>query len=297
MESLDSFISSAADDELAYAPLRSLGWEVEAVPWRRPAMDWGEFDAVVIRSTWDYHNAPEEFVAVLEQIGRSGVHLENTLDLVRWNLNKTYLRDLERRGVPIVPTLWGSDLGPVDERAILGRLGTEAVVLKPVVGAGASHTYRLTRGSPAWSAAAAAFVHRGYLAQPFLPSVVTEGEYSLFFFGGELSHTVLKTPCSQDFRVQEEHGGFTRAVAASDRLMAAGRRVMAATGQVPLFARVDLVRLGRDGFRLMELELIEPSLYFRMDPGAAGRFALALDKRESAKATQSCSSPRKIARE
>jgi hypothetical protein len=276
MKRLDGFV---CDDELACAPLRTLGWNVELVPWRRPGIDWGGFDAVVIRSTWDYQNDPEAFISVLEKVERSDTHLENALDLVRWNMNKTYLRDLERRGVHIVPTVWGTDLGPVEERVILGLLDTEEVVLKPQIGANADHTYRLTRGSSAWSDATVAFEHQGYLAQPFVPSIVAEGEYSLFFFNRELSHAVLKTPKPQDFRVQEEHGGIISAVAASRELVIAGEQVMAAIGQVPLYARADFVRLEGGGHALMELELIEPALYLRMDEGAPWRFARALDKR------------------
>jgi glutathione synthase/RimK-type ligase-like ATP-grasp enzyme len=273
MDNLDGFVS---DDALAYGPLRRLGWDVEAVPWRRPAVAWGAFDAVVIRSTWDYQHDPEAFLAVLEQVARSGTRLENPLGLVRWNMNKAYLGDLGRRGVPVVPTAWGHDLGPVDEGAILGRLGTDEVVLKPVVGASGEHTYRLARGSAGWAEAAAAFARRAYLAQPFVRSVVEEGEYSLFYFAGALSHAVLKEPAAGDFRVQEEHGGVIRALAPSGGLAAAGARALAAVGQAPLYARVDLVRLGGGGYALMELELIEPSLYLRMDAGAPERFARAL---------------------
>src|SRR5438477_10180361 len=148
MESLTGFVS---DDELVYAPLHALGWEVEAVPWRRADVDWTSFDAVIIRTTWDYQKAAEEFVGVLRQIEHAGTHLENALGLVQWNMRKTYLRDLQARGVPIVPTVLGTDLGPVDEATILRRRGVDDVVLKPVVGANADHTYRLRRGASAWS--------------------------------------------------------------------------------------------------------------------------------------------------
>jgi hypothetical protein len=194
-------------------------------------------------------------------------------------MKKSYLRDLERRGVPIVPTAWGGDLGPIDERAILARLQAEEVVVKPVVGANADHAYRLARGSAGWSEAAAAFAHRDYLAQPFISSVVEEGEYSLFFFGGELSHAILKTPRPDDFRVQEEHGGLIRPVAVSPEMKRTGQNAMAALDQVPLYARVDFIRLANDTYGLMEFELIEPSLYLRMDGNAPERFARALDLR------------------
>jgi glutathione synthase/RimK-type ligase-like ATP-grasp enzyme len=276
MESLDGYISEG--DEVAYEPLRDLGWHVEAVPWRRPDVDWGGFDAVVIRTTWDYHQEPKAFISMLDQVKRSGTPLENAFDLVLWNMNKTYLRDLERKGVPIVPTSWSSDLGPVNEETILQRLGTDDVVLKPVIGASAYLTFRLYPGSAAWREAAEAFHHREYLAQPFIPSIVENGEYSLFFFGGLYSHTVLKTPQSHDFRVQEEHGGIIRAAIATHELIKAGERVMAAIGQVPLYARVDLVQMPDGGYALMELELVEPALYLRTDKGAANRFAHAIDR-------------------
>jgi hypothetical protein len=276
MDSLEGFVS---DDTLTHVPLRALGWDIESVPWRRPVVDWSGFDAVVIRSTWDYQQAPEAFVSVLEQVSRSGTHLENPLDLVRWNMNKRYLRDLERRGVPIVPTVLGEDVGPVNEKALFARLGTDTLVLKPAISASADHTYRLTRGSPGWRGAIAAFAQREYLAQPFVPSVVARGEYSLFFFNGDLSHAVLKTPQFQDFRVQEEHGGTIRPIVASRGLVVAAERAMNAIRQVPLYARVDLVRLGDGRFGVMELELIEPALYFRTFQGAAERFARAFDKR------------------
>jgi glutathione synthase/RimK-type ligase-like ATP-grasp enzyme len=275
----DDLKGFSTDDHLACPYLRGLGWDVETVPWRRPAVRWGRFDLVVIRSTWDYHEAPKEFIAVLERIRQSGAQLENPLALVQWNLRKTYLRDLERRGVPCVPTAWGSELGPVAEAAILGRLATDTVVLKPVVGASAEGCYRLSCGSPDWADARAAFADREYMAQPFLHGIVNEGEYSLLFFGGQFSHAVLKTPKVHDFRVQETHGGTIRPVAASRSLVQVGEQAMAAIGQVPLYARVDLVRTGDEGYLLIELELIEPNLYLRMDPKAPERFAYTLDVR------------------
>ena len=100
------------DDELAYPPLAALGWRVEAISWRTPSCDWRAYDAVVIRSTWDYIADPDAFLAVLAEIERAGTPLFNALDLVRWNIRKTYLRDLAQRGVPVVPTIWRERLAP-----------------------------------------------------------------------------------------------------------------------------------------------------------------------------------------
>lgn len=268
------------DDALAYAPLRALGWDVEAVPWRGTVVDWTAFDVVVIRSPWDYHHDPDAFLAVLGEIARAGVRLENDLDLVRWNLQKTYLRDLADRGVPIVPTVWRAGLAAGGLAPLFDEVGGDEVVVKPVVGAGASGAFRLDRsGVAVWAAEVEAYyAGRALMAQRFVPAVVAEGEFSLFYFNGAHSHTILKKPKPGDFRVQEEHGGLLRAVPAEPALHAAGARVLDALGTTPLYVRADFVRADADDtFWLMELELIEPSLYFRLDPASPVRFAEALD--------------------
>lgn len=270
---LDSPKGWVTDDDLTHEPLRALGWEVTTLPWNRPGVDWSRFEAVVIRSTWDYHKRLDDFLATLETIDRSGARLANPLDLVRWNVRKTYLRDLEDHGLPIVPTLWAT--GPDEDRirGLFDELGTDEIVLKPVVSASACDTFRVRRDSDL-SGLAALYAGREAMAQPFLASIVDEGEHSLFYFGGELSHTILKSPKDEDFRVQEEHGGLIRPAEPPAPLPDLGRRIVEALPVQPLYARVDLVRVGTE-FALMELELVEPSLYFRIVPGSAERFARA----------------------
>lgn len=274
MESLDGFVS---DDELLLGPLSDRGWDVEMVPWRRPDVEWGRYDAVLVRTTWDYVEAPRRFLRTLQAIERSPALLYNPLELVRWNLEKTYLRDLEARGVEVVPTVWGRKLTRKAIRRIHRELDTEEVVVKPTIGANASRLHRLGPGSGPRAAdrAVRALGDRAYLAQPFMPRVVEEGEHSLFYFAGDHSHSVLKTPRGRDFRVQEEHGGRIRPTDAGPELLEAGADAIAAVDPTPLYARVDLVRRRAGGFALMELELVEPALYFRMDAGAPERFVRA----------------------
>jgi glutathione synthase/RimK-type ligase-like ATP-grasp enzyme len=283
---LDDPSSYVIDDELAVAPLRDLGWEAEWVPWRRPGVAWEGYDAVVIRSTYDYTEAPEAFLAVLEAIERAGTPLFNELALVRWNVRKTYLRDLAERGVPVVPTVWRDRLRPGELPELLRAVGADEAVVKPVVGASAGGAFRLDARSVREQAdeIEAWYADRALMAQPFVPAIVEEGEFSLFYFNGEHSHTILKTPRTGDFRVQEEHGGRIQAVQADEALLAAGRLALGAIGSTPLYARADFVRATADGgFWLMELELIEPSLYLRMDPAAPERFARAIVSRASAR--------------
>lgn len=279
---LDDPTGWVMDDDLTHAPLGALGWRVDTVSWRAPATTWRAYDAVVIRSTWDYHEHGDAFLDALAAIERTGVPLHNPLALVQWNARKTYLRDLAARGVPSVPTVWRDRLRAGELADVLDAVGAAEVVIKPVVSASAEGAFRLDARSARERAAEveAYYADRALLAQPFLPAVVAEGEFSLMYFNGTHSHTILKTPKAGDFRVQEEHGGDIRAVPTEPALHAAGRRVLAAIREAPLYARADFVRMDDDGgFALMELELIEPSLYFRTDPPAAERFARALHER------------------
>jgi hypothetical protein len=290
--SMDNPDSFTIDDELAYAPLRSLGWQVETVSWRRSDAVWDDFDLVIIRSPWDYQNAPQDFMRVLEQIDASKAHLQNSLELVRWNLDKRYLRELGERGIPIVPTLWGDTAGELANmdswfaKLSLYNHSTELaseLIIKPVVSANADHTYRLpylTRKMLEPSLRSV-FSDRAFMVQPFVPSVIDEGEFSLFYFAGAYSHTILKTPKAEDFRVQEEHGGIIRGIEPSAALRVQADAAMAVLTAVPLYARLDFVRLpsdnNRERFVVMEFELIEPALYLRMDAGAPERFANAVN--------------------
>ena len=271
---LGDFVS---DDELAAALLRERGWRVDFWPWDQAA-DWSLYDLVVIRTTWDYHERPQQFLTVLAAIEDSGTPLVNPLSLVRWNLDKHYLGDLQSQGVPIVPTRYARRLAAREElEAHFQCFNTDELILKPPVNVNAFHTYRVPRADLAvlLPDLAAEFGERPYMAQPFMPAILSEGEFSLVYINGQFSHAILKTPAAGDFRVQEEHGGLITAVAAEQGLRSAGRRALDALPAAPLYARVDLVR-SDNAFLVMELELIEPSLYLRMHPAAPRRFANAL---------------------
>ena len=266
------------DDELAYEPLHRLGWQVETIPWDRSGVDWKRYGIVVIRSTWDYQHYADKFLAVLAAIESAGTKLENSIPIVRWNMQKTYLRDLAARGVPMLQTLWREGLKPGGLLPLFDEMQSDEAVIKPVMSGNAQGAYRLDRTKARAQAAEieSFYSKRPLMMQPFQKNVVAEGEFSLFYFNGEYSHCVLKVPKAGDFRVQEEHGGDIRAVTADPALLAAGRNTIAAIEGTPLYARADFVRCDNIGFRIMELELVEPALYLRMDPGAPERFAKAL---------------------
>lgn len=287
---LDQVGDFVIDDDMALPALEALGWPVVVRPWKEMVREAAQGPLptpspalVVIRSTWDYHHVPQLFLEGMEALERRGLLLENSLPLVRWNLDKRYLRELEERGVPIVPTLWRDHgLEPGDLAGAARHFRAGEMIVKPVVGASAEDTLRIRVEDIPRREEEALELFRGRSAQlqPFVPAVVEEGEYSLVYFSGRYSHTLLKTPVAGDFRVQEEYGSALTTVEPGALLRAAAERVLEAIPipETPLYARVDLVRW-REAWVLMELELIEPSLYLRMEEGAPARFAAAVDAR------------------
>lgn len=274
---MDDLSNFECYDHLLLEPMAHLGWQAEMVSWTA-SIDWGQYDAVIIRAPWDYQQNPDAFMRTLESIETAGVSLFNPVDVVRWNLCKTYLRDLNDKGVPILPTLWEAHIDREKIEAAIEMLGNGRVVIKPWVSANADHTYVVSKENidAQWPQIAQSFATRSAMIQPFVDNICCEGEYSLFFFGGTLSHAILKTPAEGDFRVQEEHGGQIRPIAAPDSLCHLSTHVLSTIPPL-LYARLDWVRWA-DGWALMEAELIEPSLYFNMDPEAPSRFAHVFDQ-------------------
>ena len=265
------------DDELAVLPLARRGIHVETIPWDFPDVDWRQYALVVIRSTWDYPRNAAAFLRVLETIERSGVRLENGSEIVRRNMQKTYLRDLAARGIDVVPTFWREGLRRGELVPLFEELRSTEGVIKPVIGANAQGAWRLDaqRAHELAPEIEAYFAGRPLMMQPFERGIVEEGEFSMIYFNGAHSHSILKMPKRDDFRVQEEHGSKIISITPETALLAAGDAAIAAVGQKLLYARADFVRSG-DTFRVMELELVEPSLYLRIDAGAPERFADAI---------------------
>lgn len=276
---LDETGDFVIDDEIAIEPMRELGWLVSTVSWRQNRKPWGDFDAVIIRSTWDYWNDVPAFLDTLEEIDLE-TRLANRLDLVRWNLAKTYLRDLQHQGIGIVPTLWADSLDTGFYTGYKSQLGVDEIVVKPVVGANGEDAFRVSGDCTAerLESIAARFQGRACMIQPFMPNIISEGEYSLFFFNGDYSHAILKIPAESEFRSQEERGAEILAVAPQEKLLLRAREAMETISPAPLYARIDLIRNAANDFLVMELELIEPSLYLRMAPWAPDQFAAAINK-------------------
>lgn len=274
---MDDLAGYVSDDELAIAPMNELGWEVETISWRDATVDWERFDAVVIRTPWDYQEQPEEFLRVLRIIDATSARLENPISIIEWNLDKTYLCDVERRGIRVVPTIWSN--GEVSEERFAEwkrKLASDELIIKPTISATAKDTFRLAGFD---RDLIDVFEGRSFMVQPFVRQIIEEGEFSLFYFNGIYSHTILKSPKKGDFRVQEEHGGVISTFNPEPKMLRAAEMINALISPIPLYSRVDLVRCDDGGFALMELELIEPALYFRMDERSPYLFAQEFDRR------------------
>jgi glutathione synthase/RimK-type ligase-like ATP-grasp enzyme len=267
----------SADDALGAEVLRRAGVAVTPAVWDDAGVDWSAFDTVVIRSTWDYHLKAEKFERWLQSLAASGANLWNPPGPVLWNTNKRYLLDLAGCGVNAVPTQYLTAGDRPDLKAILERRGWDEAVVKPAVAVGSHAAWRTSRRTaeadqPRFDGQLGA---RDVLVQPFLPEVTSQGEWSLVFLGEEYSHAVLKRPACGDFRVQEHLGGSSAPAEADQALIEQAQSALAAVGQPLLYARVDGV--AREGQLLLtELEIIEPSLFLGLAPGAGQRFAEAI---------------------
>jgi glutathione synthase/RimK-type ligase-like ATP-grasp enzyme len=271
---LDEDLSPLAD------ALHHAGVEAHIVAWDS-AQDWAQFDMLLLRSTWDYSARLVEFLDWAERAARLAP-LVNNLATIRWNIDKRYLGALAAAGVPVVPTTFldpDTDAAAAIERFLVQDRCTE-LVIKPAVGAGSREAQRHSRRA---RAAATAHAQRllaaghSVLLQPYLPRVDQEGEAALIFFAGEFSHSIRKGPL-----LQPDAGATTELFAAetisarqaaADELAIARQALTAVPFGLPFYARVDLIRDGQGQPRLLELELIEPSLFFAHAPQAAARFA------------------------
>lgn len=261
-------------DRMLEAPLKSLGWELTEVSWHAKNHNWEQYDAVIVRSTWDYQAHCQDFLTCLQVIDNSSAVLCNSMSLIKWNISKHYLKELENKGVPIIPTLWADELQEQNFAAAFAKFGCDEIVIKPYVSANADGTYRLT---PAQVTEQLPLIMQEYkersaMLQPFLSSIIEEGEYSLFYFNSQYSHAICKRPAKGDFRVQEEHGGQLNSIEPSKAMFALAEQTIDALPEEALYARVDIVSLN-GGLMIIEVELIEPSLYFNMDAASPAFFA------------------------
>jgi len=237
--------------------LRRAGFEVEPRPWTEPD-GLAEFDLVMPLVSWGYHLDPPRWHALLDRLERDGPKTLNPVPLLRWNSDKRYLAALGAKGVAVIPT---RVVESIDEAALAdarAEYGDE-LVIKPPVSAAADGTHLLRADDPLPQESRG----RAMMIQPFLRSVADEGEYSIMLFGGAFSHAIVKRPKAGDYRVQPHLGGTEEPCAAPAGAVDLAKTALSAAPSAAAYARVDMVRDGNGELAIIELELIEPSLWLQ----------------------------------
>ena len=255
---------------------RLLGDSASFIDWTK-ANDFSAFDLVTPLVAWGYPRDCPRWFALLDRLEAEKIRVSNPVSILRWNSDKAYLAELDAAGIPSVPTILSALLDRVALEEARKTFNVETLVVKPPISGGADGTFRLERDDAVPDSVAG----QRMMIQPYLPNIAEEGEYSLFYFAGVLSHCILKRPAKGDFRVQEQYGGQEEAITAPEGALTLAQRAFTATAEITktqtlAYARVDILRDGDGVFRLMELELIEPSLFLRFAPDAGAAFAKAL---------------------
>lgn len=282
------------DDRLVAQELRAQGADVESAVWDSPLVDWSRYDAVVLRSTWDYHLRRDDFEKWLAHLDAVGAAVFNPTSLVRWNIDKHYLGDLATRGVAIAPTMF-VDRGDATLDQLFAQLSWADVVIRPTVSASGHETRRVSLHHGAGDAEWFHRVHGEYelMVQPFFEEIVKQGEWSFVFIAGQYSHAVRKVAAPGEFKVQHEHGGLLIVEHPRGIIIQHAESV---TEQLPngwLYARVD--GFERDGALVVnEVELIEPSLFLAQHPSAPRRFATAIRHVAAGRRTPPLFTPRSV---
>ncbi|MFT3896709.1 MAG: hypothetical protein QM719_03295 [Thermomonas sp.] len=254
--------------------LDGAGIETVPTPWTahvESAAGLREFGRVLPLLAWGYHFQHARWLRGCATWEREGMPVSNPARVLAWNSDKRYLGELAERGVAIPPTVFTDALSQEIVERAFDETGAGELIVKPAVSGGAWKTQRLRRGDTVDAAPGTTM-----LVQPYLPTIESEGETSLLYFGGRFSHAVNKRPVPGEFRIQEEFGGRYAPVDPPAEAVALAGQVLAAVGDPLLYARIDMVPDGDGRWLLMEAELIEPDFYLGVDPGKGAGFARAL---------------------
>ncbi|MGI8640046.1 MAG: ATP-grasp domain-containing protein [Pyrinomonadaceae bacterium] len=269
------------EDKLLADCLRNLGFDPKPLVWNEPNQSLADSSAVVVRSCWDYHKKPQEFLAWIGKLESNGVKVLNPPNILRWNVDKTYLRELEKSGVKIPPTVWFEKGAAGSLSKILAENYWQKAVLKPTISATAWRTFIVTpeNADELQPELENLLLTGGAMVQKFVAEIQTKGEWSFVFFNKEFSHAVLKRAKTGDFRVQDNFGGSVEmSVEPAAALVETAQKIVENIGEDLLYARVDGAEIAGE-FCLMELELIEPVFFLENNLSAATKFAAAIARR------------------
>jgi glutathione synthase/RimK-type ligase-like ATP-grasp enzyme len=268
----------ALDAEHAFALDFPSQYEVTVEVWNDPTVNWSDYNYLIFRTVWDYFDFPDEFSAWLDVLEKQGIKTLNPLEIIKRNQHKFYLRDLQNQGIDIIPTVFIPKNTGLDLSFLSEKNWTKAVI-KPAISAASYQTtlFNIEDIDKISKEYATIALESDLLVQPFMPEIQTMGEISIVFFGGQFSHSILKKPKGEDFRVQSQFGGQYTVYQPNTDLIVTAAHIVKTFGDNLLYARVDGIL--KDGkFLLMELELIEPDLYFGHFPKGKENYFKALNE-------------------
>ena len=268
------------ENKLLKKELELLGLNVIIKDWNSKKFDWSKAEYAIFRSTWDYFDNFKLFSNWLEK-NKYEINFINSLEIIKWNLDKVYLLELEEKGLNIAPTILIKKNQHTTLKKLFEDTGWQEAVLKPTVSGAARHTYRINRNS--YNDYEDIFrdliCNEDFLFQEFIKNIISKGELSLIVIGGKYTHAVKKTAKKGDFRVQDDHGGKVEVYYASDKEIEFAEKCINLCLEMPLYARVDIAYDNNNELSLVELELIEPELWFRNNKKSAKLLAEEISKK------------------
>ncbi|WP_220252904.1 ATP-grasp domain-containing protein [Chitinophaga rhizophila] len=266
------------EDSNLLQALNNTGWEAIAKDWKDSSTDWRSFDLVILKSPFDYHNRLPDFTHWLQELSAANVRLLNPVSTVLWNADKHYLQEIADAGFDIIPSTFLEKDTAADLPGLFDRLGTDKIIVKPCVSGGSKNTFTLIKGETDLHTHVLneLLPQAAFIAQPFMKEI-HDGEWSMLFFGGEYSHTIVKKPKQGDFRVQPQYGATIHAVTPAPGVVEKATALVRRFAEGALYTRVDGVLTGGK-LALMELELIEPLLYTVFEENSIPRYIAALDR-------------------
>jgi glutathione synthase/RimK-type ligase-like ATP-grasp enzyme len=267
------------EQELLKSAFESQGLKVDITYWDNPSYEWQQTKSVLFRTVWDYFERFDEFWEWLEQV-KTKTRLINSYELIKWNIDKHYLRDLKNNDIQVVPTYFADRGNNISLQEIANLNDWKHIVIKPAISASAFNTYKITNDEIEQKEQLFHELLQTHdmLVQPFFPTISELGEASLMVFGGKFTHAILKKAKAGDFRVQDDFGGTVHDYNPTQEEIKFAEKVFQSCTSLPIYGRVDIVWDSNKHIYLSELEIIEPELWIRNMPESANKIAEAVNK-------------------
>ena len=272
----DSDTVESEDDKLLNF-LQAKGLTIRKVIWNDSNVNWDDYQFAVLKSPWDYFDLLEQFLDWLNLLEAKKVKLLNPIDVIRWNVDKHYLQEIQHAGLKIIPSIFVKQNEKINFRVFFKLFATEKLIVKPCVSGGAKNTFKVNpaNANEIEKKLEELLETEDFIIQPFLPEILDSGEWSFIFFNGVYSHALVKQAKAGDFRVQPAHGGSVHPQNPDKKVIETAAGYVQKFAKNCLYARVDGVFVNGD-FLLMELELVEPFLFLNTDQQNYERYYKAL---------------------